>query len=107
MFHFDLNRNEYLKLEHFNLIICNSDVVTMMMPTFIFQRYQVTSPFWDGETLDPTMVSFNNFCDVPKVAIIEKRIYPNFGYILDMKVKKEMESFYILGYLLKLIIKIW
>jgi hypothetical protein len=31
-----------------------------------------------------------------------------FGYILDMKVEKtKRESFYILGYLLELIIKIW
>jgi hypothetical protein len=27
------------------------------------------------------------------VAIMQKIIYLNFGYILDMKVKKEMESF--------------
>jgi hypothetical protein len=40
------------------------------------------------------------------VTIIQKIIYPKFGYILDMKIKKEMESFYILGYLLELIIKI-
>jgi hypothetical protein len=30
-----------------------------------------------------------------------------FGYRLDMKVEKTAESFYILGYLLELIIKIW
>jgi hypothetical protein len=29
------------------------------------------------------------------------------GYILDMKVGKKKKSFYVLGYLLKLIIKIW
>jgi hypothetical protein len=30
-----------------------------------------------------------------------------FGYILEMKVERKTESFYILGYLLELIIKIW
>jgi hypothetical protein len=30
-----------------------------------------------------------------------------FGYILDMKVEKKSKSFYVLGYLLELIIKIW
>jgi hypothetical protein len=30
-----------------------------------------------------------------------------FGYILDMKVKKEIESFYIFGYLLELITNFW
>jgi hypothetical protein len=31
---------------------------------------------------------------------------PKFGYILDMKVRKEIESFSILGYMLELITKI-
>jgi hypothetical protein len=46
-----------------------------------------------------------NFFDVAKMVIIHK-----FGYILDMKIpkkkKKKFKSFYILGYLPELIIKI-
>ncbi len=40
-------------------------------------------------------------------AIIQKLILPNLGYILDMKSREKTESFFILGYLLELIIKIW
>jgi len=39
------------------------------------------------------------------VAIIQKIIKPKFGYAVDMKVEKKIESFYILGYLLELIVK--
>jgi hypothetical protein len=39
------------------------------------------------------------------VAIIDKNNLAKFGYKLDMKVEKK--SFYILGYLLELKIKIW
>jgi hypothetical protein len=47
------------------------------------------------------------FCDVAEVVIINKDDLARFGYILHMKVEEKTESFYILGYLLELIMKIF
>jgi hypothetical protein len=48
------------------------------------------------------------FCDVAEVVIsIRFCDLARFGYILHMKVEKQTEFFYILGYLLELIIKTW
>jgi hypothetical protein len=35
--------------------------------------------------------------DVVEVAIIHKRLYPNLAFTLDMKVEKNLESFYMFG----------
>jgi hypothetical protein len=42
-------------------------------------------------------VSFVNFCDIIKVAIMHTKILAKFGYIQDTKLKKNLASFYILG----------
>jgi len=50
--------------------------------------------------------SFFQFCDVAEVPHPEDDL-ARFGHILDVKVEKKLETFYILGYLLKLLMKIW
>jgi hypothetical protein len=42
-------------------------------------------------------VSFVNFCDIIKVAIMHIKILAKFGYTQDTKLQKHLASFYILG----------
>jgi hypothetical protein len=41
------------------------------------------------------------------VAIVQKTILAKFGYIIDIQVGKKIESFFILGYLLEVMIRLW
>jgi hypothetical protein len=40
------------------------------------------------------------------VAIIQKTVLAKFGYIIDIQVEKQIESFFILGYLLEVMIRL-
>jgi uncharacterized protein YebE (UPF0316 family) len=40
------------------------------------------------------------------VAIIQETILAKFGYIIDIQVGKKIESFFILGYLLEVMIRL-
>jgi hypothetical protein len=92
-----MNRNEYFKLEHFNLIIiCNSNVVTMMMNAYLHISTVSghKSPFGMVKHQIQLWFSFNNFCDVPKVANHQKKNLPKFWvHTRYESEKKEWKSF--------------
>jgi len=52
------------------------------------------------------MVSFKDFL-ISQSGNHPENNLAKFGYIIDMKVEKNIGSFYILGYLLEVIVRLW